>query len=397
MESLRQDKTGIEALREVAARPLRLLIVAPSFDILGGQSVQAARLLSRLQEQRDLDVGFLPINPRLPGILRKLQSIKYVRTLVTSIAYLVSLFAQVPKYDVLHVFSASYLSFVIAPTPAILVGRLFRKKVLLNYHSGEAEDHLKRWRSSAIPTIKMVDALVVPSEYLVRVFAKFDLPARAIYNLIDTRKFRFRERMPLRPVFLSNRSLETHYGVDRVIKAFAIIQKEIPEAGLTVAGAGSQRNALEGLAASLNLQHTRFVGQVPPDTITEQYDDADIYLNGSEIDNQPLSLLEAFACGLPIVTTDAGGIPYIVTNEQTGFVVPRGDYQKLADCALRLLREPQIAKAFSERGLEECRKYSWAVVKDSWLGVYHELHHTPTNLAALAEHKPDEKSKVLTR
>src|SRR6185369_1908134 len=116
---------------------LRVLIVAPTFGILGGQSVQAARLLDHLREEPSLRVGFLPINPRLPGVLGSLQRIKYVRTVVTSIAYGLSLLVQVRRYDVIHVFSASYFSFVLAPTPAILIAKLYRRKVLLNYHSGE--------------------------------------------------------------------------------------------------------------------------------------------------------------------------------------------------------------------------------------------------------------------
>jgi hypothetical protein len=129
-------------------KKVRVLMVAPSFDILGGQSVQAARLLDRLSEESSLEVSFLPINPRLPGVLRYLQKIKYVRTVVTSIVYIATLLLRVYRYDVIHVFSASYFSFVLAPTPAILIGRLFGRKVLLNYHSGEADDHLRRWRRS---------------------------------------------------------------------------------------------------------------------------------------------------------------------------------------------------------------------------------------------------------
>src|SRR5258708_3565189 len=82
--------------------PLRVLIVAPSMDILGGQAVQAARLMKRLREEPSLEIGFLPINPRLPGILRKLQSIKYVRTVVTSMMYCATLLARVGQYDVVH-------------------------------------------------------------------------------------------------------------------------------------------------------------------------------------------------------------------------------------------------------------------------------------------------------
>ena len=352
---------------------VRVLIVAPSFGILGGQSVQAARLMERLSKEPSLEVGFLPINPRLPAGIHHLQRIKYVRTLVTSIGYVLSLLLRVYKYDVIHVFSASYFSFVLAPTPAILIGRLYRRKVLLNYHSGEAEDHLRRWRRTAIPTIRLVDSVVVPSEYLVRVFASYGLKATAIYNLIDTSKFRFRERSPLRPVFLSNRNLESHYGVDRVLRAFALIQKELPEASLTIAGDGSQAKALRTLAQELNLQNEMFTGQVAPFAIADVYDANDIFLNGSEIDNQPLSILEAFSCGLPVVTTDAGGIPDIVEDGRTGMVVPRGDYAEMARRAITLLNDPALTKRIVEQARQECLKYSWEAVRDAWMSVYHGL------------------------
>ncbi len=357
----------------IMERPLRVLIVAPSFDILGGQTVQAARLMTRLRTEPSLMVGFLPINPRLPGVLRKMQAIKYVRTVATSLMYVATLFARVREYDVIHIFSASYLSFVLAQTPAILISKLYRKKVLLNYHSGEAEDHLQRWRRSAVPTIRLADELAVPSDYLVRVFAQFGLPARPIFNIIDSDSFRFRERRWLRPVFLSNRNFELHYGVDRVLRAFAIIQQRIPEARLTVAGEGPQRGALEQLAHELRLRNTEFPGRVRYEKIFELYDAADIFLNGSEIDNQPLSILEAFACGLPVVTTDAGGIPYIVTNEKTGLLVSRGDYQAMAAAALRLLAVPALAETIVNNALEECRRYSWEAVRNQWLELYEEL------------------------
>ena len=352
-------------------RKVRVLIVAPSFGILGGQSVQAARLLERLSNEPSLELGFLPINPRLSFGLHHLQRIKYVRTLVTSIAYVLSLVLRVYKYDVIHVFSASYFSFVLAPTPAILIGKLYRRKVLLNYHSGEAEDHLRRWRRTAIPTIRLVDSVVVPSEYLVRVFASFGLKATPIYNLIDTTKFRFRERSPLRPVFLSNRNLESHYGVDRVLRAVALIQEKIPEASLTIAGDGSQSSALKQLTEELQLRNTKFIGQVAPSGIDDLYDATDIFLNGSEIDNQPLSILEAFSCGLPVVTTDAGGIPDIVEDGRTGMVVPRGNYAEMANRAIKLLNDPSLTRQIVEQARQECVKYSWEAVRDSWMNVYH--------------------------
>ena len=352
---------------------MRVVIVAPSLDILGGQAVQAARLLERLRREPGLEVDLLAVNPRLPGVLRKLQSIKYVRTLVTSVAYLASLFNRLRKYDVVHIFSASYFSFLLAPTPAILIGKLYGKAILLNYHSGEAEDHLQRWRRTAIPTIRLADELIVPSPYLVRIFAQFGLVAKPIYNLIETDRFRFRERMTLRPVFLSNRNFEKHYGVDCVLRAFARIQNHSPQAQLIIAGDGSERASLEQLARDLNLQNTEFIGRVGHEKVTELYDAADIFLNGSSIDNQPLSLLEAFACGLPVVTTDAGGIPDMVVTEKTGLVVPVGEYEQLAAGALRLLDDSILAQGLIQQAREECRKYRWEAVRDDWLKLYYDL------------------------
>jgi glycosyltransferase involved in cell wall biosynthesis len=352
---------------------LRLLIIAPSLDILGGQAVQAERLTSRLRENPTLEVGFLPVNPRLPGIFRKLQSVKYLRTIVTSILYFSSLLRNVRKYDVIHVFSASYFSFLLAPAPAIIVTKLYRKKALLNYHSGEAADHLARWRRSALPIIKLADVVVVPSEYLVRVFADFGIRANAIFNIVDMREFPFRERNPLRPIFLSNRNLESHYGVDCVLRAFAIIQQCRPDATLTVVGDGSQRKSLEKLKNELHLNETTFTGRVPPQKIQQYYSAADIFLNGSEIDNQPLSILEAFAGGLPVVTTDAGGIPDIVTDGRTGFIVRRGDHKAMAERAISLLNDPQMASQTARDAFLECRHYGWEAVCEAWLEQYRQL------------------------
>lgn len=367
------DETNEGAATRGAGRRVRLLIVAPSLGILGGQAVQAARLLARFQAEPSLDVAFLPINPRLPGLFGRLQNVKYVRTVLTSIAYVASLLARVRRYDVIHVFSASYTSFVIAPTPAILVARLYGKKIVLNYRSGEAEDHLTRWRRTALPTIRLVDEIAVPSGYLVDVFARFGLHARSIYNFVETERFRFRERRPLRPVFLSNRNLEALYNVGCILRAFRIIQKRFPEATLTVAGEGRERPELERLARELDLRNTEFVGRVEQSHMPELCERADIYLNSSDIDNMPGSIIEAYAAGLPVVTTDAGGIPYILTHEETGLLVRRGDHAALAAAAIRLLEDEELAGRVTRNALAACRKYSWASVRDEWLKLYFEL------------------------
>lgn len=354
-------------------RPIRLLLVAPALRILGGQAVQANYLLQHLSKEPNFEVSFVPHNPRLPGPLRLLQSIKYVRTLVTSFVYCINLLIQVPRHDIVHTFSASYLSFLIAPAPAILIARLFGKKVILNYRSGEAEDHLRTWPRTAAPIMRLANEIIVPSQYLIDVFWKFGLRATAVANITELDRFKFKERKPLLPIFLSNRNLYPLYNVACILRAFAKIQQTFPEARLIIAGDGSQRASLEALARELELKNVEFRGRVAPHTMHELYNEAHIFLNSSNIDNMPGSILESFATGMPVVSTSAGGIRCIVTHEQTGLLVPRNDHDALAAWAIRLLESPELASSIARNAFEECAAYKWDAVREKWLAVYTRL------------------------
>src|SRR4051812_49366510 len=197
---------GHASTRAEARAPLRLLIIAPSHDILGGQSVHAAQLVKEFGKETTLRVSFLPINPRAPGFLKYLQRVKFIRTITTSFIYLIKLLTKIPRHDVIHVSSAAHTGFIISTMPPVYLGKLFGKKVVLNYHAGQAVEHLREWKRTAIPTARRVDAVVVPSGWLVDVFAEHGLSARAIFNHVKLDDFHFRERKPLRPVFLSNRN-----------------------------------------------------------------------------------------------------------------------------------------------------------------------------------------------
>jgi glycosyltransferase involved in cell wall biosynthesis len=386
-----KSRAGRRAGGDVGARPVRVLLVGPSLGILGGQAVQAARLLEAFGREPSLEVGFLPVNPRLPGPLALLQKIKYVRTVVTSLAYVASLLWRVPRYDVVHAFSASYFSFLLAPAPAVLVARLYGKRTVLNYRSGQAEDHLRRWPRTTVPLMRKVDAIAVPSGYLVDVFARFGLRAHAIFNIVELERFRFRERGRLRPVFFSNRNFEPLYNVGLVLRAFARIQQRLPEATLTLAGDGSQREELEALARELGLRGVTFLGRVEQRRMHELYDAADLFLNGSDIDNMPGSILESFASGLPVVTTNAGGIPYIVSDGVTGMLVARGDDEAMAAKALSLLEDEALAARVARAAREECRKYNWEAVRDEWLAFYRGLvgRDAPDGVRAVSDAGPE--------
>jgi glycosyltransferase involved in cell wall biosynthesis len=355
--------------KEFMSPSVRVLLIAPSLDIIGGQSVQANQLLRCLANEPSVQVQFLRVNPRLPPAL----SMKYVRTLITLVLYLARLVSSIGRASVLHIFTPGYFAFYLAPVPALLLARLFGKPAILNYHDGRAEDHLAHW-PIARRLMHLATMIVVPSDYLVDVFARFGLRATRIHNVAATQSVPYRDRhrhhRPPRPVFLHNRGLATEYNPACTLRAFAIIQERYPEARLTIAHDGPLRPALEALAESLGLRQTQFIGSVSPGSMAALYDSSDIYLMSPNADNMPLSLLECFAAGLPVVSSNAGGIPGMIEDQQTGLLFAPNDHRTMAACALRLIEEPGLASRLAARGHRQCAQYSWSRIGPQWMALY---------------------------
>ena len=361
-------------IRNARTRPIRILVLGPSLEILGGQSVQVSRLLAALRSHSAVEVSFLAMNPRLPRPLHALQRMKFVRTVVTLLYYLATLPRAVARCDVLHVFSPSYWAYLLGPLPAMLIGRLMKKTVILDYHSGEADDHLRRWAISAKSIRRLASTISVPSEYLRNIFHAHGLVASCIPNIVSATKLPFRERRELQPRILSNRNLEAMYDVATVIHAFARISQVFPQATLTIAGEGSQREHLRTLAERVSSTRIVFLGRVEPNQMATHYDSADLYLNASRIDNQPLSLIEAMLCGVPVVTTNSGGIPWLVKHGTTGLLANAGDDEVIAAHALRLLDDPEMAQRIATSAREYALiEFSEERVVPQWIELYVSL------------------------
>lgn len=355
----------------IPARP-KIGLIAPSMRVYGGgQALHAIGLAEHLHNE-GYGVQLLPIDPAFPRGARWLRQVPYARTVFNQSLYLPSLH-RLRRTDIVHVSSASYWSFLVAPVPAMLMGRLLGKPVILNYHSGEANDHLANWGKLVHPWLALADVIVVPSEYLCRVFASYGYRTRVIHNTVDTSRFMYRSRDPLRPRLLSVRNFEWFYGVDHTLQAFALLQRKYPDATLDIAGSGSREEELRALAQSLGVAGVRFLGSVSSADMASVFDRADILLNSSLIDNQPLSILEAMASGLSIVTTGIGDIANMIEDGVTGTIVPERDPDAMAFAAARLLDQPEHARSMASRAYERLDRYSWSRVGSQWATLYDDL------------------------
>ena len=351
---------------------IRVALVGPSMRYVGGQSVQADLLMKNWKDDLDVAAGFVAIDPPFPFGLRWAERVLLLRTLVREPLYLWNLWRSLKDVDIAHIYSASYASFLLAPFPAWWMARSRGKKTLINYHSGEARDHLRRSPIARL-VLHRTDKLVVPSGYLETVFKEFGLPAQAVPNIVDLSQFHYRRRAPLRPHLVCTRGFHPYYGIDVVVRAFAEVQKLYPEAQLDLVGGGALEQSIRDLVIQMNLSNVNFTGVASRQQIGGFYDRADIFVNASNLDNMPVSVLEAFASGTPVVTTEPEGMKYIVAHDRTGLLSSPGDATALAKNIVRVLQEPDLAARLAQNAFEESSRYRWGAVREQWLKAYADL------------------------
>jgi glycosyltransferase involved in cell wall biosynthesis len=353
------------------AETIKVAIVAPG-NKPGGQAAQAAFLVRQWSNDPDVRVELAPSDPRFPRPLRALERVPYLRTLVRLFVYFPSIWRNFRRADVVHIFSASYWSCLLVAVPALLVARARKSKVVLHYHSGEAADHLEHWRS-AHWLLRQVDCIAVPSPYLAEIFGRYKYAATIVPNGLDDAQFSFRSRVVLEPNMLCSRAFEPYYRVDLVIRAFAAVKQEIPQATLTLAGSGSQEKYLRKLVADMGLRDVVFAGKIENSEIAGFYDRADLWLNASVVDNMPVSILEAFASGCVVISSRAAGIPYMVEDGMTGLLSEPGNVEAMAANVLRVLKTPGLGTRLSEAARHQFRRYRWQQLRPQWVALYRKL------------------------
>jgi glycosyltransferase involved in cell wall biosynthesis len=167
--------------------------------------------------------------------------------------------------------------------------------------------------------------------------------------------------------------------VDVVVRAFAEVRKVYPDAQLDLVGGGESEGEIRALVAQLKLSGVQFSGVVSREKIAGHYDRADIFINGSNLDNMPVSILEAFASGTPVITTAPDGMRYLVEDGRTGLLSPPGDVEALAANVIRVLREPGLASRLAANAFEQSKQYAWSVVRGQWLEAYRSLCGAPAS------------------
>lgn len=229
--------------------------------------------------------------------------------------------------------------------------------------------------------IQNSDAVTAVSESLVKQTHDLfcvDRHIEKIYNFVDTRVYFPRDVSYLRSKYIyPNEKLLLHISNFRpvkrpedVIAVFAKVQEEIPSRLLLV-GEGPEMPRISEQVEELGIaSKVIFLGK--QDEVSQLVSLADLLLLPSEKESFGLVALEAMACGVPAIASDAGGLPEVIEQGRTGFLTAVGDVKKMAEYALRLLRNDSLHQAFAKAGIERVKThFSGEKIAEQYEDVYH--------------------------
>lgn len=340
---------------------LHVALAGPLPPPAGGMAVQTAQLADLLR-QEGAEVTLVQTN----AAYRPLWVAGWpgVRAVARLLPYLVALWRAAGRADVMHVMANSGWSWHLFAAPAIWVGALRGVPVVVNYRGGEAPQFLARSARLVRLTMRCASKLVVPSGFLQQVFADHAMAADIVPNVVDLARFKPRSGgQPAVPHLVVTRNLEALYDNATAVRAFAEVRRRYPQARLTIAGTGPELEALGRLARELGVHDAvAFPGRLDRDAMAQLLREASVVVNPSLADNMPNSVLEAMASGVPVVSTNVGGVPHIVSDGASALLVPPRSPQAMVAAILRLLDDVPLAERIAATAFGEVRQYTWARV-----------------------------------
>lgn len=331
----------------------KVLIIANYQPSVGGISVQVELLHKYLNSEEGYQVDIFSLKA----------------SIIKRIFLIFKLLITARKYDVLHVHACSDRGFL----PAIVgayVGKIYKKRIILTYHGGGADAFFARKIKLVRKTLRKFDSVIVLSGYLKKIFDTYNLPCIVIPNIAEFNANLYKSKTKIEPKYISVRHLRELYNVKCILKAFEIVKKEIPFATLTILGDGDQKEMLQHWVNEHNLKDVIFVGAVPHNKMNEYLLQNDIFLSAPKTDNMPMSILEAYNAGLLVISSNVGGVPYMLNDNETGLLFESDNADELAKKMIHSVQNKQHAIEMIQNAYQSLDMYKWENIRVKLLEVY---------------------------
>ncbi|MCM3874269.1 MAG: glycosyltransferase family 4 protein [Pyrinomonadaceae bacterium] len=273
------------------------------------------------------------------------------------------------RIAVAHIAVFSGPAFIWAEVSSLMM-RAVRRPYVLSLHGGNLPKFAARWPSRMRRLLESAAKVVTPSPFLFEKMSEYRCDLTLFPNPIDLSCYDFTLRKRANPKLVWMRAFHNIYNPALAPKVLALLMHDLPDACLTMIGPdtndaslkSTQRTAAEvGVSDRLSLP-----GRIPKQAVSAWLNRGDVLLNTTNIDNTPVSLLEAMACGLCIVSTNVGGIPYLLEDGLDALLVPPDNPEAMAAAVKRIFAEPGLSERLSLNARKKVEQFDWSVILPRW-------------------------------
>ncbi len=250
-----------------------------------------------------------------------------------------------------------------------LTSRLFSIPYVPILHGGALPDRLKSSPHLSRILFKNAAINISPSHYLLAVFQAAGFNTKYIPNFIETGMYPTKRRDKLSPRLLYVRSFHEIYNPKMAIRTLAILQKIYSNIELCMVGPNKDgsKEEVEDLATELGVsEHLKITGKLSKVAWIALSADYDIFINTTNYDNLPVSIIEAMCLGFPIVSTNAGGLPFLIEDGKDGLLVDKNDAGAMAEKIAKLLENSALASKTSMAAISKGNSFDWNIIKKDW-------------------------------
>ncbi len=189
-------------------------------------------------------------------------------------------------------------------------------------------------------------------------------------NPMNIKNYPFHLCLAPKPHLVWLRAFHNIYNPQMAPLAIANLQATFPDITLTMIGPDKGDGALQETQETIEKlglhKNIVIVPGVPKSKVPEYLERADIFINTTNADNTPISVLEAMACGLCVISTNVGGIPYLLDDGRDALLTPPNDPKAMANAVRRILTEPDLAERLSRNARKKVEQFDWSVVLPQW-------------------------------
>ena len=283
--------------------------------------------------------------------------------------FLLTVWRQRHNYSVAQVDVYSGRAFVWAELVCWAL-RMAKKPYVLTLHGGNLPMFAQGSGKRVQRLLQCSSAVTTPSVYLFEQMCPYRQGLVLIPNPLDLAKYPFKHREHPTPNLVWLRAFHDIYNPSLAVRVVAHLAKDFPTVRLVMIGPNKgdgSRESMMDLALKLGVvERVICPGQVLKDEIPHWLHQGDIFLNTPRVDNTPVSVLEAMACGLCIISTNVGGIPYMLEDEHDALLVPADDHEAMAKAVQRLLTEDGLAERLSGNARRKVEQFDWSNILPRW-------------------------------